>query len=93
MFAGVGLSPSVWLVQDRGDLLLNNKPWISMAKPPCWVPYGIVMGWYSWSVTLAVFGSIRLTRSLLFKRLNPSLDMGPPAQAETVIFGFILITV
>ena len=93
MFAGDGLSPSARLVRDRGDLQVNGKPWISMENPPFWVPYGTVMDWSSRPVTLAVFGSISLTRLLLFKRLNPSLDMGTPTQAETVIFCFILITV
>ena len=61
------------------QLLVTGKPGLTMAFFSLLVPYGIVVGWFSWPVTLVVFGSNRLTRSLLFKRLNPSLDKGPLA--------------
>ena len=62
------------MVQGYDNLLVYGKPGLTMAFPPCLVPWG-----HLWVDALAVLGSNGLTCSLLFVEVNPLLDARSPA--------------
>ena len=69
------MSSSTWFGMKLRQLLqVHGKPGLTMAFPPCLVPWGHLWVDASWPATLAVLVSNGLTCSPLFVEVNPVLD-------------------